>query len=162
MPTELGKQNSLEWISIAKGIGISLVVIGHFNPDSSPNYWMEIRRFISTFHMPLFFLLSGYLFDIRKYSYFDLIKVKARRLLYPFTFIALIFFLIKYAVGHFVSIKHAVNINNIYALLIDPVNSYMPLLWFVHSLFLIFAIYPLARVFINNYFLRLFSKKVGV
>lgn len=39
---------------IAKGIGILLVVIGHALPTDS--YW---RVFIYSFHMPLFFFLSG-------------------------------------------------------------------------------------------------------
>ncbi|MCD8011746.1 MAG: acyltransferase family protein [Lachnospiraceae bacterium] len=39
---------------VAKGIGILLVVIGHALPTDS--YW---RVFIYSFHMPLFFFLSG-------------------------------------------------------------------------------------------------------
>lgn len=44
----------LEWVDIAKGIAIILMVVGHevINPD--------IRAVIFSFHMPLFFILSGY------------------------------------------------------------------------------------------------------
>ena len=43
---------------------------------------------------------------------------------------------------------------SVYALLFDPVNSYMPLLWFIYALFLIFLIYPLFRkVFTSNLFI---------
>jgi fucose 4-O-acetylase-like acetyltransferase len=143
-------RDSIEWMHIAKGIGIVLVVIGHFCPETSPSYWVETRRVIYSFHMPLFFFLSGYLYSYEKYSYSDLIKNKIKRLLYPFFSIAALFFVIKYVAGRFVNIDNPVNIDNIYALLADPVNSYMPLLWFVHALFVIFAIYPLARVFLNN------------
>ncbi len=52
----------LEWILIAKGIGTFLVVAGHFWPVDSPSYWTEVRRIIYTFHRPLFFFLSGWLY----------------------------------------------------------------------------------------------------
>ena len=45
------------WIDWSKSIGIYLVVLGHcsfFNKD--------IEGFIYTFHMPLFFMISGYLY----------------------------------------------------------------------------------------------------
>ena len=148
-------QNSLQWIYIAKGIGIILVVIGHFHPESSPTYWSEIYRIIYSFHMPLFFILSGYLYNHTKYRYCDLIKNKTKRLLYPFVTIAAVFFLIKYAAGRVAYLAHPVDITSVYSLFVDPVKSYMPLLWFVHALFLIFAIYPVARFFLNNYMIIL-------
>lgn len=44
--------NRIEWIDVAKGIGIMLVILGH---TIDLNY----SSIIYTFHMPLFFLLSG-------------------------------------------------------------------------------------------------------
>ncbi|MEW6518556.1 MAG: acyltransferase [Thermodesulfobacteriota bacterium] len=145
------RAKSFEWMLIAKGIGIILVVVGHFHPATSPVYWSLMRKIIYLFHMPLFFILSGYLYNHGKYSYRDLIKTKTKRLLYPFASIAGVFFLIKHLAGLVVNVDHPVNIESVYALLFDPVRSYMPLLWFVHALFLIFAVYPLSRVFMNNF-----------
>lgn len=68
-------QNSRnELIAVAKGIGIIIVVWGHctFGYD-----WMSL--FISSFHMPLFFYLSGYFFKDNNYltpKRFCLKKVK--------------------------------------------------------------------------------------
>jgi fucose 4-O-acetylase-like acetyltransferase len=45
-----------EWVDAARGIGILAVVLGHVWTGG------EIRSLVYTFHMPLFFLLSGYLF----------------------------------------------------------------------------------------------------
>lgn len=143
-------RDTFEWVLIAKGIGIILVVVGHFRPESSPTYWSEIVKIIYSFHMPLFFVLSGYLYSHGKHSYSDLIKSKTKRLLYPFVSIATAIFLIKYIAGRVVNLELPVNIDSIYALLARPFNSYMPVLWFVHALFLIFAIYPLARLVLNN------------
>ena len=47
----------IEFIDIAKGIGILLVIIGHVEHLPS-----GIRSIIYSFHMPLFFILSGYFF----------------------------------------------------------------------------------------------------
>lgn len=41
------------WVDIAKGIGIILVVMGHANCPEIPH------GIIYSFHMPLFFFLSG-------------------------------------------------------------------------------------------------------
>ena len=43
------------WIDCIKGIGIFLVVLGHIYKDNYIGLW------IYSFHMPLFFMLSGYL-----------------------------------------------------------------------------------------------------
>lgn len=46
------------WVDVLKGIGIILVVIGHVCPSCNFSKW------IYTFHMPLFFSLSGYLWSL--------------------------------------------------------------------------------------------------
>ena len=45
------------WIDWSKMIGIFLVVLGHYNLENR-----EWFTFIYSFHMPLFFIMSGYLF----------------------------------------------------------------------------------------------------
>ena len=44
-----------EYWNIVKGIGIILVVVGHL-------YW-DFTQFIYLFHLPLFFFVSGYLYN---------------------------------------------------------------------------------------------------
>jgi fucose 4-O-acetylase-like acetyltransferase len=143
-------RSSTDWIVIAKGIGIILVVIGHYYPDMSPLYWSDIRIIIYSFHMPLFFVLSGYLYIHGKYAYRELVKIKVRRLLYPFASIAVGLCLVKYLAGHFVNLENPVDGRSIIAVVTDPVKSYAPLLWFLQALFLIFCIYPLARLFLSD------------
>lgn len=55
---KLNYSDRVEWIDCAKGIGILLVVIGHMNVIN--NLDSLIRGLIFSFHMPLFFILSGY------------------------------------------------------------------------------------------------------
>lgn len=47
----------LDWIDIAMGIAIILVIVGHTVPNPSP-----LRHAIFSFHMPVFFILAGYTF----------------------------------------------------------------------------------------------------
>ncbi len=47
-------QTRIQWIDVAKLIGIYLVILGHINMT-----YNELIVFIFSFHMPLFFFLSG-------------------------------------------------------------------------------------------------------
>lgn len=74
----------LHWLNSAKGIGVILVVLGHLMYDS--NLHISLQFFYS-FHMPLFFIISGYLQkDIRK----GFVKKRAQRLLIPFFVFAIV------------------------------------------------------------------------
>ncbi|MCB0807227.1 MAG: acyltransferase family protein [Bacteroidales bacterium] len=68
----------IEWIDIAKGIGILLVVYGHCQPP------LVVNKFIYAFHMPLFFFISGYLFSRRKKEFKPFLNGKIKRLLVPY------------------------------------------------------------------------------
>ena len=71
-------------IDILKGIGISFVLIAH----SLGGY---IHTFAYSFHMPLFFIISGYFFYPK--PIWVTLKKDFRRLMIPFFFTALIIFL---------------------------------------------------------------------
>lgn len=64
-------------VDVAKGIGIYLVVLGHCHPDNS------ILSVITSFHMPLFFFLSGLFLFNKPISARDFLKKKAKTLLFP-------------------------------------------------------------------------------
>jgi acyltransferase len=81
----------IDWLDAAKGLGIILVVIGHTaNPAGLLN------RIIFSFHMPLFFIVSGYLFDFDKHDnrFRRLLQSRLRSLLYPYFVSGLVFFVI--------------------------------------------------------------------
>lgn len=71
----------VEYIDVAKGIGILLVVLGH-NKLTSSDYPL-LLQIIYSFHMPLFFLLSGVFFK-PDYGFWELAKRRFRTLLLPF------------------------------------------------------------------------------
>lgn len=67
----------IEWIDILKGIGICFVTFGHLYPA------LPIEKHIYSFHMFLFFFISGYLYK-HPGSFQKQIKKKVVSLLVPF------------------------------------------------------------------------------
>lgn len=51
-------QNRVLWVDILKGLGILLMILGH-----TPNIPQSVYVFIYSFHMPLFFVVSGFLWS---------------------------------------------------------------------------------------------------
>lgn len=79
--------NRINWIDWAKVIAISLVVFGHtpMTPDNFP------QKYITNFHMPLFFLISGYLTKKECFN-IDTMKKYWHTLIIPYIFYNIIFY----------------------------------------------------------------------
>lgn len=75
--------NRKDYLDIAKGIGIILVVLGH-----CPQVYNPLKQWIYAFHMPLFFIVSGMVWNRishEKKGYFNRIFLidKIKRLIVP-------------------------------------------------------------------------------
>ena len=144
----------LSWADIAKGIGIILVVFAHTLVPKMRDASIIVKFiwiFIYNFHMPLFFFISGWLFERNLSRYNDKAKFiggKARLLMLPY----LVFSLFAYAV-----IFAAMKVPMLAGVLSGggygtPTVKSMALgilfyythadqhLWFVYSLFIVFAV----------------------
>ena len=146
------KRNEL--LDIMRGIGIILVVFGHaIVPEIRNNsgVYKNIYEYIYLFHMPLFFFISGYVFEINKNKYNSKKKFlirKAKLLIIPYLF----FSLMSYAV-----ILTCLNLNNIKDILINNgykvygikrtiiqillcYNNIDKHIWYIYVLFFVFCI----------------------
>lgn len=117
-------EKRIEWIDIAKGIGIILVVAGHtsFVPKA-------IINLIFTFHMPLFFFLSGCVYE-KKPDYYS---QQVKKLLLKYVVVSCIF-------SFTYSLISGVGYTNyIQALLTSEWKENDPAipLWFLGSLFIV-------------------------
>lgn len=74
----------IEWLDAVRGFAIILVILGHSGISETNKI---IYVWIYSFHMALFFTLSGYVFSVRKQkSYKEFVVKKIRTLLVPYMF----------------------------------------------------------------------------
>ena len=79
-------KNRCLWIDTAKGLGIILVIYGHIS--FRPEWW---NVWLCSFHMPLFFFLSGLTFNKDNYADFKLFfSTKVKQLVIPYLIFAVI------------------------------------------------------------------------
>lgn len=101
-------------IDLGKGLAILFVYLGHsilYHPISmSAMYpWCRyLEHIIISFNMPMFFIISGYLFSKTKKSTADLYKGKAMRILVPYLFTMLILVCVKLVLPASLSYNSAV------------------------------------------------------
>lgn len=156
---------------IMKGIAILLVVLGHSVPDqasvngiaSYPLYLM--RTIIYSFHMPVFFFVSGYFMHIPlKEGFQKFVKDKSIRLMVPYFTIGLLYFPFKLALSKFAS--QQIDPQNIWKIFIgiNPDGE----LWFLYCLFFISILIGLLVKRVNwglliiSFIIGIFSEKINI
>jgi acyltransferase len=87
-------------LDIGKGLAILFVYLGHsilYHPIKMVEIpWCNmLERFIVSFNMPMFFIISGYLFSKTRKSTAELYKWKTMRILVPYLFTMLILVCVK-------------------------------------------------------------------
>lgn len=133
----------LDWIDVAKGIGILLVVLGHLLRGLvsagilAPNEALRvIDSVIYSFHMPLFFFLAGIFFDesITKRGVSGVIWSKVETLFYPYVIWSLIQGSVEVALARYTNGSETVA--DVLSLLWEPRAQF----WFLYALFQIFIV----------------------
>ena len=143
----------LEYVDAAKGLGILLMVLGHI----WINACAEIVIWIYSFHMPMFFLLSGiilrYTKIMDKKSLAEIIRKKFRQLIVPYIVFEFIYVIL---IGSLHQFDYEILQWRWYdGLFFLPVNG--PL-WFLLCLFLIECVFVCLHTFVkNNKFLLFFT-----
>lgn len=129
------KKGQLEFINIAKGIGILMVVWAHAKGP--------FTDYMYQFHMPLFFLISGYLFNSRNTpGQFVLKKIKS--LYIPFAFWN-VFFVVMRSVFHIEEYKGVFFWEKILKIILtlDKDGQFLGATWFLGALFTVSICYKL-------------------
>lgn len=120
----------IEWLDIAKGIGILLVILGHCLNINQRSFHL-----IFTFHMPLFFLLSGYVFK-DKVPFFKFIGKKFKTLIIPFLGFFALGLIVTFLVPQWRTELSLAGIKND-LWLANPDNAHNSSIWFLVCLFLV-------------------------
>ncbi len=129
----------IEWVDVAKGIGIFLVVFGHNlgglrESGILKNSWAE--HYIYVFHMPLFFFLAGIFVNrSANRSFRDYLMNKASVIVYPYFLwsileVSIQIFASRYTNNH-------LSIVDLIKLTYQPIDQY----WFLYAIFLMYIAY---------------------
>lgn len=122
----------IDYLDMVKGIGIVLVVMGH-----SEYLNEQIRVVIASFHMPLFFIVSGMLLFLNKEEERPMrviLKKKARGMLVPYAVFSAVYLAI-YG-GYYYAVAHLCSAETIKTYLYQTFGlSGMSVLWFLTALF---------------------------
>ena len=146
------KTNRIGYIDVARGIGILLVALAHADVSLFSPY---LHHLIYSFHMPLFFFLSGYFFK-PQISFGVLLKKRFNTILKPYLVTILLIYIISLS---FTNMRFATVfariLKSLYATgyYIDWVQ-----LWFLPSLFVtsLFAylFYHVVLIHVNSRYIR--------
>ena len=122
----------LDYLDMVKGIGIFFVVLGHIEYIGNP-----LRVWISSYHMPLFFIVSGLLMAVKNEparDFTESVRKKFRGIIIPYLWFSLAYFIIDIAN---VYIIRNIDIHTFWVDTISSVTFYgMSVLWFLPAIFL--------------------------
>lgn len=135
-----------KYLDIAKGIGIILVVWAHANGPGS--------RYINLFHMPLFFFISGILFNENDSCETFIVK-KVKSLYIPFVLWNVLIYFIEYSARIALEGK-TFNLDTYISLVFQieaGVNkaSFLGATWFLAALFWITVFYKIIYTYLLNH-----------
>lgn len=151
-----------KWIDLAKGIAIFLVVFGHVNLGFKENNTFpsiqsiieNINFTIYSFHMPLFFSISGYLYSktivLNNFSsYKENIKKKIISLGVPYIIFSILYCFAKVIFSSYTTKK--VGLNAILGIFIIPIEFF----WYLYAIIGIFILIMTLDFIIKNKYIVL-------
>lgn len=77
LPCEITKETRIEYIDLARGISIVIMILGHLG------FGETFDHLIHTFHMPIWFFITGWFAQNTKFS-LRWVRKKTRQLLIPY------------------------------------------------------------------------------
>ena len=143
----------IEWIDIAKGIGIILVVLGHCLRDDmriNSSFIDFLYQLIYSFHMGLFFSISGYLYGSkRKQNSKNYLRMQLKKLIIPWLVYSAIIYIIVMFVNFIPQISNMlkgsslelIELKDYFIDMFAANNPYSFHLWYIYVLFIVELLY---------------------
>ena len=136
------KTQRIQWIDQLKGIGIVLMLLGHVCNATFGVFPGIVNFIIYSFHMPLFFFLSGYTFSIEKYcNYGEFLWRKIKTILIPMVTFSVFTILVECIIKGMISANTDYSmiqaINSLLGIVVQaPAGPYKAMFWFFSTLFI--------------------------
>ena len=127
----------IEWIDLVKGMAIILIILAHCFEYFSVNLGVKsfLLPIIYSFHVPLFFIASGFLFKVKGASFLQFIKKKLKTIILPYCTFALFIIAFDAVKIYLLHTKDDISvIGDIKGML---VQNHFNSLWFLACLFII-------------------------
>ncbi len=131
------------------------VVIGHSGPSPTlvdyPKYALLLWHFAYSFHMPLFIMISGFLFyltriDNNKWTYWTMLKEKFVRFGIPFIVFTFIGMILKTSFSSLVDRASSFSIGEFINAVLYPYNGPMREFWFLATIMWLFSFFPIWKI----------------
>lgn len=139
----------IEWVDMLKGLAIILVMLGHCTNHEYGNLSGGIHMWIYTFHMPLFFFLSGFVFSTHEENYKKFVVRKLKSIIIPmvcFNIIQIVF-----EVFYYMLLLHSegYTVETQFKKLFETIGG--GYLWFLPCLFIAENIFYIIIKLLNKY-----------
>ena len=148
------KRQRLEWLDVLRCIAMYLVVIGHATKGGKPDSY---RYYIYSFHMPLFFLISGAAYYLqtksRKFDFVGIVKNKAKALVWPYftlNFFAFWIWILNFRILSYKDVSIAKTIYAIFYSHQHHVSAVSNATWFLLTLFLTTIAFYILQMWSKN------------
>ncbi|MES9905678.1 MAG: acyltransferase [Sedimenticola sp.] len=144
------------WVDYAKAIGIILVVYGHvgrgvYNAGIPINksFFLLSDSIIYSFHMPLFFFLSGMFFcqSLLKRGPIKLLANKIDTVIYPYLLWSVIQGVVEVSLSPYTN--GSVTYTDVFMLLYEPRAQF----WFLYALFMVFVVASIIYAHLSNHYI---------
>lgn len=126
----------IEWLDFARGAIIILLIFGHTEISRG------VFRIIYSFHVSAFYVMSGYVFSVKKFaSYREFLKHKICTLLVPYISFSIIHKLFLIVCATLGMLEYSLTLQSIIGMFLQVRGSvYESGLWFLTCLFVIQSI----------------------
>ena len=157
-----GTTKKINWLLILQGWAMLWVVIGHapLRMDEMPGYVSCLYNFAYSFHMPLFILVSGYLFQLTRLSkcalsdrggyisfYKTTVEDKLLRLGIPYLLFTVIAMGVKALFPGDMERQTDLSLHELLIAIVDPGKGPLGEMWFILTIFWYFFLAPVWHFF---------------
>lgn len=160
----MGNSKKLTWLLLLQGWAMLWVVIGHGTlTETAPSMMFDngmhtiakaLMTFAYSFHMPLFIMISGYLYHMTRISrskpYGVTIKDKLIRLGIPYIAFIIFAFILKLAMPGGVNRQVTLSAWGVIQGFLYPFDGPLQEMWFIAVILIYFALYPIYNLFVKN------------